>query len=388
MSLPEEVEVTILMPCLNEADTLKTCLHEAFSALEMSGVVGEVVVSDNGSTDGSAEIAARAGARVVHAPQRGYGSALRQGIEAARGKYVLMGDADGSYDFRELPRFLQRLRDGDDMVMGCRFPRLGGRIDPGAMPWKHRWIGNPILSAVGRLFFAAPVSDFHCGLRAFRRDAILNLDLRTSGMEFASEMVVKASLEGLRIGQVPITLRRDGRSRTSHLRSWRDGWRHLRFMLFYAPGWLFIFPGLVLTLAGACGFALLWPEPLTLGRITLDLNSLLVSGTGILVGFQVLTFGLFVKAYAVSIGLLPGKGYWLKMIEGRSAEWGMIVGLLLILMGFGVFAGGLMDWRAANFGPLPYQQSLRSTILALTLIGLGIQVMVSGFALNMLGLKR
>jgi glycosyltransferase involved in cell wall biosynthesis len=386
--LIEDIEVTILMPCLNEAETLSRCVREALSALETSGVAGEVVVSDNGSTDGSVEIAAQAGARVVRVPQRGYGSALRKGIQAARGKYVLMGDADGSYDFRELPRFLNRLRDGDDMVMGCRFPRLGGRIDPGAMPWKHRWIGNPILSAVGRLFFAAPVSDFHCGLRAFRRDAILKLDLRTTGMEFASEMVVKASLGGLRIGQVPITLRRDGRSRTSHLRSWRDGWRHLRFMLFYAPGWLFILPGLVLTLAGACGFALLWPEPLRLGRITLDLNSLLVSGTGILVGFQVFTFGLFVKAYAVSIGLLPGKGYWLKMIEGRSAEWGVIVGLLLMLMGFAVFAGGLMDWRAVNFGPLPYQKSLRSTILALTLIGLGIQVMVSGFALNMLGLKR
>jgi glycosyltransferase involved in cell wall biosynthesis len=386
--LIEDVEVTILMPCLNEAETLSRCISEAISALESSGVAGEVVVSDNGSTDGSVEIAAQAGARVVRVSQKGYGSALRKGIQAARGKYVLMGDADGSYDFRELPRFLERLRDGDEMVMGCRFPRLGGRIDPGAMPWKHRWIGNPVLSAVGRLFFAAPVSDFHCGLRAFRRDAILKLDLRTTGMEFASEMVVKASLGGLRIGQVPITLRRDGRSRTSHLRSWRDGWRHLRFMLFYAPGWLFIFPGLVLTLAGVCGFALLWPQPLKVGHITLDLNSLLVSGTGILVGFQVVTFGLFVKAYAVSIGLLPGKGYWLKMIEGRSAEWGMIVGLLLMLMGFAVFAGGLMHWRAVNFGPLPYQQSLRSTILALTLIGLGIQVMVSGFALNMLGLKR
>jgi glycosyltransferase involved in cell wall biosynthesis len=384
----EDIEVTILMPCLNEAETLNRCIAEALYALETNGVAGEVVVSDNGSTDGSAEIAAQAGARVVGVPQRGYGSALRQGIQAARGKYVLMGDADGSYDFRELPRFLERLRAGDDMVMGCRFPRLGGRIDPGAMPWKHRWIGNPILSGVGRFFFAAPVSDFHCGLRAFRREAILRLDLRTRGMEFASEMVVKASLGGLKIGEVPITLRRDGRSRTPHLRSWRDGWRHLRFMLFYAPGWLFIFPGLVLTLTGVCGFALLWPAPLTVGRITFDLNSLLVSGTGILVGFQVFTFGLFIKAYAVSIGLLPGKGFWLKMIEGRSAEWGIIVGLLLVLTGCAAFAGGLIHWKAANFGPLPYQKSLRLTILALTLIGLGIQVMASGFALNILGLKR
>lgn len=376
------------MPCLNEAETLAECIQEAFSALEATGVSGEVVVADNGSNDDSAEIAAKAGARVVAVPEKGYGSALQGGILASQGEFVVMGDADGSYDFGELPRFLKRLRQGQDLVMGCRFPRHGGRIEPGAMPWKHRWIGNPILSALGKLFFSSPVDDFHCGLRAFRRKAIMDLGLRTSGMEFASEMVVKASLCGLKIEQVPITLRCDRRSRSPHLRSWRDGWRHLRFMLLYSPSWLFIYPGLVLAFLGISGFILLWPEPLKLGSVTFDLNSLLVCGITMLLGFQVMGFGLFIKAYAVNIGLLPGKEYWLRLVSGHSVEWGVGIGCFLMLTGIVFLVIALLKWKAAAFGPLPYQPSLRLTILSISLIALGIQVTVAGFALNILGLKR
>ena len=387
--MKDELEISIVLPCLNEAETLEGCLLEAFTALQTCATTGEVIVADNGSTDGSIEIARRSGARLVTVPSKGYGSALLGGIKAARGKFVLMGDADGSYDFRELSRFLERLRQGDELVMGCRFPRCGGKILPGAMPWKHRWIGNPILSGLGKLFFSAQVHDFHCGLRAFKKEALLGLDLKTGGMEFASEMVVKATLNRFKIGQVPITLRPDGRSRPPHLRSWRDGWRHLRFMLLYSPKWLFILPGLLLTLAGTGGFLLLFAKPLVIGRgIALDLNSLLVSSTAVLVGFQVLAFGLFIKAFAVNMGLLPGREYWLKIVRGRAAEWGIGIGMLFALSGLCCLGYAVFEWKAAGFGALSYQKSLRMTILAVTLIGVGIQAAVFGFVLNVLGLKR
>ncbi len=383
-----EIEISIVMPCLNEAETLADCIREARAALEASGTAGEIVVADNGSTDGSREIAAQAGARVVEAAPRGYGHALQAGIRGARGRYVLMGDADGSYDFGELPRFLERLRTGHDLVMGCRFPRFGGRIEPGAMPWKHRWIGNPILSSLGKLFFGAPVNDFHCGLRAFRREAVLNLDLRTAGMEFASEMVAKASLRGLKFSEVPVTLRPDRRSRPPHLRSWRDGWRHLRFMLFFSPNWLFALPGLTLTLAGAFGFLLLLPRPLKVGSVTFDLNSLLVSAAAMTAGVQILAFGLFIKAYAVNIGLLPGRRYWRRIVEGPAVEWGIVIGFVLISLGVGFLSAAVLQWKSAGFGPLAFEESLRLTILAVTLIALGLQALFSGFVLNILGLKR
>ena len=376
------------MPCLNEAETLEGCIREALDALEKNGAKGEVVVADNGSSDGSPDIAEKAGARVVHVSQKGYGNALKKGINDARGTFVLMGDADGSYNFGELPRFLERLRQGDDLVMGCRFPRRGGRIEPGAMPWKHRWIGNPVLSALGKLFFSSPVSDFHCGLRAFRRDTIMDLGLQTSGMEFASEMVVKATLNKLKISQIPITLRCDGRSRSPHIRSWRDGWRHLRFMLLYSPNWLFILPGLVLTIIGAVGFGLLLSKPLKVGVMTFDLNSLLVASVCMLTGFQVLAFGLFIKAYTVNIGLLPGKAYWQRIVTGYAVEWGIVIGVILIITGLFYLISAALYWKASGFGPLPYQTSLRMVILSVTLIGLGIQAFVYGFALNILGLLR
>lgn len=382
------LEISIVIPCLNESETLRACILEAMSAISDTGISGEVIVADNGSSDDSVEIALKAGAKIIHVPQRGYGSALRGGIEAARGKYILMGDADGSYDFRALPSFWAKLHEGYDLVIGCRFPRYGGRIEPGAMPWKHRWIGNPILSAIGKLFFASPVDDFHCGLRAFRRDAILSLNLKTSGMEFASEMVVKASLNSLKIAQVPITLRKDGRSRPPHLRSWRDGWRHLRFMLLYSPLWLFILPGFFLTTSGLLGFIFLRAAPLKIGHVIFDLNSLLVSSTAILVGFQVLCFGIFIKAYAVNSGILPGTAFWSRIVRGRPVEWGISIGLLFAVAGAGCLIQEILTWKASGFGTLSYQTSLRAVMTAVTEIGIGIQAVVYGFALAIIGLEH
>lgn len=389
MPCMNEPEVSIVMPCLNEEESLEACIQEAMAAIETSGTTGEVVIADNGSTDNSIKIALKAGARVVNVADKGYGSALQGGIKEAKGKFILMGDADGSYNFGELPGFLKLLRDGHDLVMGCRLPKGGGIIEKGAMPWKHRWIGNPVLSGLGKLFFASQVIDFHCGLRAFRKDAVLGLDLRTPGMEFASEMVIKAQLQGLRIGQLPITLRCDSRSCPPHLRSFRDGWRHLRFMLLYSPKWLFVVPGALLFLIGLIGSIILLPRPLTVfGGITLDLNTLLVSSTSMLVGFQIFFFGIFTKAYAVSNGLLPGKDYWLKLINGKSVEIGIIIGFIIILAGTATLGYALMEWKTANFGHISYQESLRKVIPAVICIGLGIQTVVSGFALAILGLKR
>ena len=388
MTLTDEIEISIVIPCLNEAETLQGCVVEAFAALESNGVTGEVIVADNGSSDGSQEIARQAGARVITVSRKGYGNALQGGVRASEAEYVLMGDADGSYDFGELPRFLEKLREGFDLVMGCRFPRFGGSIERGAMPWKHRWIGNPVLSGLGKLFFNSSVHDFHCGLRAFRKKAIMDLKLSTGGMEFASEMVVKSTLCQLKIDQIPITLRCDRRSSSPHLRSWRDGWRHLRFLLLYSPKWLFVLPGLLLTIAGAFGFILLLPMPLTIRGVTFDLNSLLVSSVAMLTGFQVLAFGLFTKAYAVNIGLLPGKEYWHRLVNGCAVEWGIGIGLVLMVSGLGLLIHAILFWKAAGFGPLPYQISHRTVILAVTLISLGIQASVYGFALNILGLQR
>ena len=386
--MPNQIELSVVIPCLNEAEMIASCVQEALAAIEKSGIRGEVLVADNGSSDNSVEIATKAGARIVIVEKKGYGSALQGGIGAAKGTYVLMGDADGSYDFGELPNFLAQLHQGNDLVMGCRLPAGGGKIQKGAMPWKHRWIGNPVLSGLGKLFFSSPVTDFHCGLRAFRRDAILSLGLKTSGMEFASEMVIKAGLQGLTIAQIPITLRRDGRSTPPHLRSFRDGWRHLRFMLLYSPKWLFIYPGLLLFLAGLAGSFILLPAPLTVGNITFDLNSLMVASTTMLVGFQILGFGVFTKAYAVSSELLPGKDYWSKIINGKSVEIGTIIGFLIMLLGLGLLSYAIIGWKTAHFGHLSYQDSLRKVIPAVICIALGIQTIFSGFALAILGLEK
>jgi glycosyltransferase involved in cell wall biosynthesis len=385
MDAENGIEVTVVMPCLNEEETVVGCIEEILDTFSKHSINGEVLVADNGSTDKSKVLAIAAGARVVTINAKGYGNALKGGIDQAYGKYVIMGDADGSYDFTAIPRFLTLLREGKELVMGCRLPRGGGTIEKGAMPWKHRWIGNPVLSFIGRLFFKTSIDDFHCGLRGFNRESILSLGLETGGMEFASEMVVKASLQNIKTAQVPVTLRPDKRSGQPHLRSWRDGWRHLRFMLLYSPGWLFVVPGVFMALLGVLGFVLLMPGPLEVNGINFDLNSLMASSAALIIGYQTLIMAAFVKTYSVNRGLLPGpKPFLVKAIEGRATEYGLVVGLLLVLLGVFGFSWMFSVWGAADYGDLPVQTSLRTTILSYTTIVIGVQTAFSGFVLSVL----
>jgi len=386
--MPEPIELTILMPCLNEAETLASCIQKARAGLERAGVRGEVLVADNGSTDGSVAIAEKLGARVVHVREKGYGSALRGGIEAARGQWVVLGDADDSYDFSRIEGFVQKFREGCDLVMGCRLPSGGGAIAPGAMPWKNRWIGNPSLSFIGRLFFHCPARDFHCGLRGVTKAAYKRLELKTTGMEFASEMVIKATLKSLRIVEVPITLHRDGRSRPPHLKPWRDGWRHLRFMLLFSPRWLFTWPGLALLLLGVALAVPLCFGPVHIGRVQFDTNTLLVAGMMTIVGFQVLFFGLFTKLYCVARGLLPDNPQLRRVLALFSLERGIVAGLLIAAAGLGFLAAAILKWRAAGFGIISYPESLRLVIPAVTCMMLGVQTLFSSFFLSILELKH
>jgi hypothetical protein len=382
-----EMELTIVMPCLNEAETLATCVAKARDSLQRLGVTGEVIVADNGSTDGSVALAEKAGARVVHVVAKGYGSALRGGIASAQGKFILMGDADDSYDFLSVEPFLRKLREGHDLVMGCRMPRGGGTILPGAMPWKHRWIGNPVLSFIGRLFFKCPATDFHCGLRAFSKTAYERMELRTTGMEFASEMVIKATLGGMSIVEVPITLHPDGRSRPPHLRSWRDGWRHLRFMLLFSPKWLFVVPGLALSLVGGVLLGALSFGPLRIGSASLDSGTLAVASMSLLVGVQLLSFSLFVKVFAGSQGLMPNDRVLEKMLRVASLERVILLGGLLMLGGIGLLVHAFTVWKEAGFGELSYSENMRRLLPAATLILVGLQTAFSGFVVGVLGLK-
>lgn len=382
------VAVTVLMPCLNEAETLAACVVEARAALASAGVAGEVVVADNGSSDGSPALALAAGARVVEVAERGYGNALAAGIVAARGRFVLMGDADGSYDFGELPRFLAELDSGAALVMGCRLPAGGGRILPGAMPWKHRWIGNPILTALGRLFFTAPVHDFHCGLRAFRRDAILGLNLQCPGMEYASEMVVRASLARLPLAEVPVTLRPDGRTRAPHLRSWRDGWRHLRFMLLFSPRWLFLIPGLTLALASLAALLLLLAGPVRLGGVTFDVNTLIMASAGLVAGVQTVLLGMLAKAAAVQLGIAPPTPLLTRLQGWRTVELGIVAGFGMLLLGLTHAVLALERWREAGFGELAPADSVRIVVPAVTAAAIGLQLAFAGFALAILEFGR
>jgi glycosyltransferase involved in cell wall biosynthesis len=329
-------ELSVVMPCLNEARTIEGCIREATGALQAAGIDGEIIVADNGSTDGSQAIAATAGARVVPVAAKGYGNALRGGIAAARGRYLLMGDADGSYDFSHVGRFVERLRAGDDLVMGNRF--LGG-IQPGAMPWKNRYLGNPVLSFVGRLFFRTGISDFHCGLRGFSADAYRRMDLRTTGMEFASEMVIKAVLLGLTVSEVPTTLRPDGRDRPPHLRPWRDGWRHLRFMLLFSPRWLFFFPGLALMAVGLIGGGFLLAGPVRLGRIELDVHTLLFAALAVLIGFQAVSFAALSKFFTIRAGLRPQEARFESWLQRATLETGLLAGAGLLLVGLLLWGG-------------------------------------------------
>jgi len=381
-------EVSIVMPCLNEAETLAACIQKARQGLDSAGVRGEVLIADNGSTDGSIEIAEKAGARVVRVNEKGYGSALRGGIQAAHGKYVIMGDSDMSYDFSKIDGFVEKFRQGYELVMGCRLPRGGGTIAPGAMPWKNRWIGNPSLSFIGRLLFNCPAQDFHCGLRGFSREAFQKMELKTTGMEFASEMVIKATLKGLRITQVPITLHPDGRSRPPHLKPWRDGWRHLRFMLLFSPRWLFIWPGLALVLLGLALGIPIGFGPVHVGGIQLDTNTMLVAGAMLAVGVQVVFFGLVTKLYCVAQGLLPENKQLTTILRLFSLERGIVTGLLIIAIGIGFLAAAVLKWKAAGFGIISYPESLRLVIPAVILVTIGVQTVFYSFFLSILQLKH
>jgi hypothetical protein len=386
--MPEPIQLTIVMPCLNEAETLASCIQKARAGLERAGVPGEVLVADNGSTDGSVAIAEKQGARLVHVREKGYGSALRGGIEAARGEWIVLGDADDSYDFAQLEGFVQKFREGYDLVMGCRMPSGGGTITPGAMPWKNRWIGNPTLSFVGRLFFHCPVRDFHCGLRGVTKAAYQRMELKTTGMEFASEMVIKATLKSLRIAEVPITLHPDGRSRPPHLKPWRDGWRHLRFMLLFSPRWLFTGPGLGLLVLGMGMAVPLCVGPVRIGRVQFDTNTLLVAGMMIIVGFQVLFFGLFTRLYCVARGLLPDNPQLRRLLALFSLERGIVAGLAIAAVGLGFLAAAILKWKAAGFGIISYPESLRLVIPAVTCVTLGVQTLFSSFFLSILELRH
>jgi len=385
---PYPLEVSVVIPCLNESETLGTCVRKAQQAFRTHGLRGEVVVADNGSTDGSPAIASALGARVIDVPVKGYGAALMGGIAAAQGAYIVMGDADDSYDFSGIFPFVEKLREGFDLVIGCRFPRGGGRAMPGAMPFLHRWLGTPVLSAIGRLFFRCPVIDFNCGLRAFRRDRYETLDLRSTGMEFASEMLVKAALAGARIGELPITLHKDGRSRPPHLRTWRDGWRHLRFMLLYSPRWLFLLPGFTLFLLGTVLGIVLVPGPLPVGSVTLDTNTLLVAAMAMLVGFQLVAFAVFSKTFAISEGLLPPDPRLPRLFGVITLEVGITVGILCVGGGLATLGWEIAAWQRRDFGALSYPDSLRVVIPAVTSITLGIQIIFSSFFLSILGLRR
>jgi hypothetical protein len=383
---PTAVEVSVVLPCLNEAETLETCIRRAQQTMREADISGEVIVADNGSHDGSIEIGERLGARVIRVPYKGYGNALMGGIAAAAGKYVVMGDADASYDFAHIPRFLGPLREGADLVMGNRFR---GGIEKGAMPPMHQYFGNPALTWIGRLFFRnRAVGDFYCGLRGFRKEAYQRMGLRTTGMEFATEMVVKATLLNLRIAEVPTTLSPDGRSRPPHLRTWRDGWRTLRFFLLYSPRWLFLYPGIALAVLGGLLGAWLLPAPRTVGSVTFDVHTLLYAAAFVLLGFQSICFAVFTKLFAVSEGLHPPDPTLDKLFRYITLEVGLAVGAVLCVGGFVASLMAVAGWGFQHFGPLDYSHTMRIVILAVLLLTLGAQTFFTSFFLSVLGLPR
>jgi len=378
------VELSIVMPCLNEAETLAICIRKAQGYLRRSGVSGEIVIGDNGSTDGSQQIATSLGARVIHIPIRGYGAALYGAITATRGRYCIMGDSDDSYDFEHLDRFLEKLRAGYDVVMGNRFR---GGIEPGAMPWKNRYIGNPLLSTIGRVLFKIPMRDFHCGLRGFSKAAFTQMDLRTTGMEFASEMVIKARLLGLSMTEVPTTLRPDGRSRPPHLLPYRDGWRHLRFMLLFSPGWLFLYPGLLTMLVGALVGGVLLTHPVHLNHIQLGLDTVVYCGAMLVGGFQAVLFWLLSRSYALQAGLYPRTTGDQRFARLITLERGLLVGAALLVSGLGTAIYALWQWQQHAFGNLDLERIARIVIPSSVAISLGMEVVLFSFLLSTFGLN-
>lgn len=374
--IQEPVELTILMPCLNEAETLAACIRMGLSFLSSSGVLGEVLVADNGSADGSREIAVAEGARLVPVPARGYGAALLGGIEAACGRYVVMGDADQSYDLSDLMPFLVELRNGADLVMGNRFK---GGIAHGAMPFSHRYIGNPVLSKLGRMFFPIKIGDFHCGLRGFRRDKIRDLRLRTTGMEFASEMVVKSALAGYKITEVPTTLSKDGRSRPPHLRTWHDGWRHLQFLFLYSPRWLFLYPGLLLIALGVAGIVVLLPGQVRIGSVRLDIHTFVAACMAVLIGLQSVTFAIVARRYATLRGLLPPSRRYARFPRSLTPDRMLGTGAVLLALGFLGVLWCVLQWVSTDFGPIADAQILRVLMLSFTASAAGVQLVLLAF---------
>ena len=381
-------ELSVVMPCLNEAETLETCIAKAHAALRAHGISGEVIVADNGSTDDSRDIALRAGARVVEVREKGYGSALMGGIESARGSFVLMGDADDSYDFGQIPRFVEKLRAGYDLVQGCRLPSGGGQVMPGAMPFLHRWWGNPMFSALARRWFRAPIHDVYCGMRGFRKAFYQSLNQRCTGMEFATEMIIKASLQGVRIAEVPITLHPDGRtSHPPHLRTFRDGWRTLRFFLLFSPRWLFLIPGVLMVLIGALGYAIAMPG-MEIAGISFDLHTLLFASLSVIAGYQAVWFALLTKVFGMAEGFLPSDARIVRLFTVLDLEKGLLLGFLLVVVGGSLLLLAIDQWRMAGFGALDYPHTMRYVIPGVMLTTIGIQTVLSSFFASILGLQR
>ena len=379
------IEISIVMPCLNEVETLATCIRKAQEAIEKEGLSAEIVVADNGSTDGSEMVARELGVRVVNVARKGYGSALIGGIDAAQGEFVIMGDADDSYDFRAIGPLIEKLREGYDLVMGNRFE---GGIKAGAMVWSHRWVGNPVLTFISRVIFHTPVGDMHCGLRGFRKDAYAKLRLRATGMEFASEMVIKASMRRMKITEVPVTLSPDGRSRAPHLRTWRDGWRHLRFMLLFSPRWLFLYPGLSLFVAGALVGAVLETGRKYIGPVSFDIHTLLFAGFACLIGYQLVVFAVFTKVFAMLRGFHPPNPTYSTLFHHIKLETGLAIGALMLLAGVVGTAIAVLSWRAGGFGALDPSLTMREVIPAAVLLTLGVQTIFASFFLSILGMDE
>jgi len=379
-------ELTVVMPCLNEAQTLGICIRKAQESFDRIGIAGEVVVADNGSTDGSQQIAEELGARVVPVERRGYGAALTGGIAAARGRWVIMGDADDSYDFSKLELFVEGLREGYDLVAGNRFK---GGIRPGAMPWLHRWLGNPTLSFIGKRLYGTPCGDIYCGLRGFDRQKIEQLDIRSSGMEFAIEMIVKATMQGLRVTEVPTTLSPDAEGREPHLNTWTDGWKSVRLLLLYSPKWLFLYPGLFLLAVGIAGMVWLIPGERTIGGVGFDVSTLLYFSLAVIIGLQAMYFFLTARWFGIMEGLLPEDPLIRRIVERpRRLEWALLIGTLLFVTGLGLSLYALGRWNEADFGPLDYPETLRIVIPGATLICVGMQTVFSALFLGVLGLRR
>ncbi len=383
--MSSKIELSIVMPCLNEAETLEICIKKANSFLALHNVLGEIIIADNGSNDGSQDIAKRLNARIVNVEEKGYGNALKGGIRASNGSFVIMADADDSYDFSSLLPFLEQLRNGNDLVMGNRFK---GGIKEGAMPFLHKYLGNPVLSFLGRLFFKIDIGDFHCGLRGFSKDAFIKMDLKTTGMEFASEMIVKSKLNNLKITEVPTILSPDGRTRPPHLNTWRDGWRHLRFLLLYSPSWLFLIPGLLLCAMGLILSVMITIKPLQINALTLDVHTLLYSMSSIIIGFQFILFYGLTKIFSVENGLLPKSNRYKRLFKVLNLEKGLIIGGFLVILGFFLSLKSVGIWSQNDFMETNPSKLLRVVIPAITCLQMGVQVILFSLFFSVLGLKN